>query len=226
MESGLVDDLLVSGLTEELAKDAGKVLWGKNLKSMGIISIFQRPHVILSKDDIYGTRNLIDNYLIFTKIDPPQIMMAYLESCLKDGIEPLVDPFNLLETCPGVHGKRKKDFKGEGSSRAQKKKNISIFQDEDEVPLNERQKAMMLKDTSGVVQPSSIDSDKESDKPPYVITPLNSGSILSQRVLPIPPSSQSTVSEPILLLSPESSFINPIIENPIIDTPVIQTPIT
>lgn len=31
VESGLADDLLVSGLTEELVKDAGKVLWGKNL---------------------------------------------------------------------------------------------------------------------------------------------------------------------------------------------------
>lgn len=29
VESGLVDDLLVSGLIEELIKDAGKVLWGK-----------------------------------------------------------------------------------------------------------------------------------------------------------------------------------------------------
>lgn len=77
--------------------------------------------------------------------------MAYLKSCLKDGINPLVDPFNLPETYPYVHSKRKKEFRGEGSSRAQKKKKISIFQNEDEVPLSELQKAMILKDTSGVV---------------------------------------------------------------------------
>lgn len=70
VESGLVDCLLASGLTEELVKDAGKVFWGKNLKSMGLISRFQRPYVILSKDDIYGTINPFDNYPIFTKIDP------------------------------------------------------------------------------------------------------------------------------------------------------------
>lgn len=39
VESGLVDDLLVNGLTEELVKDAGKVFWGGgDLKSMGLIS--------------------------------------------------------------------------------------------------------------------------------------------------------------------------------------------
>lgn len=77
--------------------------------------------------------------------------MAYIERCLKDGLDPLVDPFNLPETYPDVHGKRKKEFIGEGSSRAQKKKKVAIFQDEDEVPLSERRKAMILKDTSGVV---------------------------------------------------------------------------
>lgn len=81
--------------------------------------------------------------------------MAYLENCLKDGLEPLMDPFNFLETCPDVHGKRKKEFRGEWSSRAQKKKKIIVFQDKDEVPLSERQKEMILKDTSRVVQSSS-----------------------------------------------------------------------
>lgn len=105
VESSLVDDLLISGLTEELVKDAGKVFWGKNLKSMDLISRFQRPDVMMTKDDIYGTRNPFENYLIFTKIDPPQVLMAYLDNCLKDGIEPLVDPFNLPETYPYARGK-------------------------------------------------------------------------------------------------------------------------
>lgn len=65
-----------------------------------------------------------------------------------------MDRFNLPETYPDVHGKRKKEFRGEGSSRAQKKKKVAIFQDEDGVPLSERQKSMILKDTSRVVQPS------------------------------------------------------------------------
>lgn len=93
VESGVVDDLLVSGLTKELVKDVVEVLWGKNLKSMGLISKIRRLYIVLSKDDICGTKNPIDDYPIFTKVDPPQVLMVYLESYLKDGIDPLVYPF-------------------------------------------------------------------------------------------------------------------------------------
>lgn len=70
VESGVVDDLLVSGLTKELVKDIRKVLWGKNLKSIGLISKFRRPEIVLIKDHICDTRNRIDDYPIFTKVDP------------------------------------------------------------------------------------------------------------------------------------------------------------
>lgn len=192
---------------------------------MGRISKIQSPYVILSKDDICGTWNPIDNYPIFTKIYPAQVLMAYLESFMKDGIEPLVDPFNLPKTCPNVHGKRKKEFIGEGSSRDQKKKKIAIFQDEDKVPLSERQKEIILKDTSGVVLSSSRAFDISFVKLSSNSTPLNSDSILSQRVLPSPPPSQSTIFEPIPLPLQKSSFINPVTETPIIEMPIIETPI-
>lgn len=78
VESGMVDELLVIGFTKELVKDAGKVFWDKNLKSMGLISKFWRPEIILTRDDIHGTRNPIDDYPIFTEVDPPQVLMAYL----------------------------------------------------------------------------------------------------------------------------------------------------
>lgn len=81
----------------------------------------------MSNDDIFGTRNPIDDHPIFTKIDPPRVLMDYLESYPKDGLEPLVDPLNLPETRPDVRGKSEKEFRGEGSSRAQKKKKIAIF---------------------------------------------------------------------------------------------------
>lgn len=64
----------------------------------------------------------------------------------------MVDPFNIPETYHDVHEKRKKESEGEGSSRPyKKKKKADVFLDEDEVPLSERQKSMLLKDTSGVV---------------------------------------------------------------------------
>lgn len=89
---------------------------------MGLISKIRRPYIVMSLDDICGTINPIDDYPIFTKVDPPQVLMEYLESYLKDGIDPLADPFNLLETYPDVHGKRQKELIGEGSSKSQKKK--------------------------------------------------------------------------------------------------------
>lgn len=49
---------------------------------------------------------------IFTKIDPLEVLTYYLEACMKDGIDPVVDPFNLPKTYPDVHGKRKKESRG------------------------------------------------------------------------------------------------------------------
>lgn len=43
VENGLVDDLLVGGLTDELVKESGKVFWSKNLKTMGLISKISKP---------------------------------------------------------------------------------------------------------------------------------------------------------------------------------------
>lgn len=85
---------------------------------MSLIFKVVRLNFIPSKDDICRTRTLIDNFPIFTKIDPLKYLMAYLKSCQKDGIDPLVDPFSPPETYPDVHGKRKKDYRGDGFSRS------------------------------------------------------------------------------------------------------------
>lgn len=59
-----------------------------------------------------------------------------------------------------MHGKRKKESHEEGSSRPRKnKKKVAAILDEDEVPLSELQKAILLKGTSGVIQQSSKASD-------------------------------------------------------------------
>lgn len=138
VENGLVEDLLVNGLTVELVKDDRKLFWGKNLKSMGLISKVVNPDYLPTKEDICGTWIHVDNFPIFTKIDPPYVLAYYLDSCVEEGINPLVDPFNFPYTFPDAYGKRKKDVLGEGSFGLQKKKmKVSMFMDEDEVPLNE-----------------------------------------------------------------------------------------
>lgn len=95
VENGLVDDLMVSGLTSELVKDAGKFFWGKNLKIMGLISKVVKLDYLHIKEDICGMGILVDNFPIFTKIDPLEVLEYYLEICNKEGIDPMVDPFNL-----------------------------------------------------------------------------------------------------------------------------------
>ncbi|XP_050920065.1 pectinesterase inhibitor 10-like [Lathyrus oleraceus] len=69
--------------------------------------------------------------------------------------------------------------------------------------------AMILKDTSGVAQSSIV-----SGKLPFGSTSLNSNSMSSEMILPIPHPSQSSVSEPISIPPPES--------NPSISTPIIE----
>lgn len=49
-----------------------------------------------SKGETSGSNNPPD-YPIFTKIDPPNVLAYYFESCLEDNIDPLVDPLNLLD---------------------------------------------------------------------------------------------------------------------------------
>ena len=76
---------------------------------MGLISKVVRPEFIPCKDDIYGIIIPINDFPIFTKIDPSEVIAYYLESCQKDGIDPMVDPFNMPKTYTDVHGKMKKE---------------------------------------------------------------------------------------------------------------------
>lgn len=62
---------------------------------MGLIYKVVRLEFIPSKDDICGMRTPVDNFPIFTQIDPLEVIQYYLESYQKDGIDPLVDHFNL-----------------------------------------------------------------------------------------------------------------------------------
>lgn len=119
---------------------------------MGLISRAVKPNYLHTKEDICGTRIPIDNFPTFTKIDPLDVLAYYLDGCIEEGIDPLVDPFNLSYTFPYAYGKIKKDAQGEESSGPKKKKKVAIFLDEDEVPLSELHKPMILKDTFGVIQ--------------------------------------------------------------------------
>lgn len=55
-----------------------------------------------SKEEISGSNIPSKNYPIFTKIDPPEVLAYYMEICLEDNIDPLVDPLNLPDDYPVV----------------------------------------------------------------------------------------------------------------------------
>lgn len=91
------------------------------------------------------------------------------------------------------------------------------------MPLSERQKAILLKDTSGVSQQSSRSSDTTSGKLHEASTPIVSDSIVFEKILPIhpPPTSQpisifsQQIYEPILLQPPpKTPSIEPVAKTP------------
>lgn len=122
-----------------------------------------------------------------------------------------------------MHGKRKKEYREEESSRPQKKKKkAATFLDEDEVPLSELHKSILLKDMFGVVQQSPKASDTPTTgKLPKVRILFVFDSINSERILPtqpppvlqpIPsPSQRITNSQPPPTKTP---FLKPVTKTP------------
>ena len=88
---------------------------------MGLISNIPKPEHFPSKEEICGIRIPLENYPFFTNIDPSEVLAYYMEIFVKDNVDPLVDPFNLPDDYPDVHGqlskrsKKRKDVE-EGTS--------------------------------------------------------------------------------------------------------------
>lgn len=125
-----------------------------------------------------------------------------MKSCLKDNIDPLVDAFNLPEDYPDFHNqlskrsKKRKDAE-EWNFAPKKKKKVADFLDENEVPLSERQRQMLLRDTSGVSQQSTkAPSVTTSGNSPIENDLLVSDFVISERVLPTQPSSSPSQNIP------------------------------
>lgn len=55
-----------------------------------------------SKEETSSSNISLDNYHIFTKIDPPEVLAYYMEICREDNIDQLVDPLNLSDDYPVV----------------------------------------------------------------------------------------------------------------------------
>lgn len=80
-------------------------------------------------------------------------------------------------------------FMANSLREARKKKKVAQFLDEDEVPLSEHQRHMLLWDTSGVTKQSTKDPSKTtSSKSPIAKSLVVFDSVISKCVLPTQPS--------------------------------------
>lgn len=106
----------------------------------------------------------------------------------------MVDPFNLPKNYPdvcGQHSKRNRKRKDveEETSTPKKKKKDAWFLDEEEMPISERQRKMLLRDTLGVAQQSTkAPSETTSGKSSITKSIVVCDSVISECVLQTHPS--------------------------------------
>lgn len=95
-------------MTKELVTNGGKIFNRRNFKNMSLISEVIYPSEVLDMDEISSRRIPIDDYPIFTKVDPLEIMQAYIVDCLASGYK-LVDlSYDELPNAPNELSLRKK----------------------------------------------------------------------------------------------------------------------
>lgn len=83
----LMETLQELNLNKEIVTDVGKIFNGRNLKNMSLIYEVIDPLEVLDRDAISSRRIAIDDYPLFTKLDPPEILQAYIDDCLASCIE-------------------------------------------------------------------------------------------------------------------------------------------
>lgn len=88
VESNLVETMQELNMTKEIVIDVGKVFNGIPMKNMSLISDVTNASEVLDKDVVSSNRILIDDYPIFPKVDPPEILEAYISNFLASGITP------------------------------------------------------------------------------------------------------------------------------------------
>lgn len=72
VESKLVETLQRLNVTKVIVTNVGKIFNKRNLKNMYLISKVIDPLEVMDMDEISSRRVSIDDYPIFTKMDPPE----------------------------------------------------------------------------------------------------------------------------------------------------------
>lgn len=82
----LVQTLIDVGLTKEVDFDIGKTYNGKNMKNMSLKTVVTDLLEALDRNVIASIRVPIENYIIFTKEDPQEVLESYIVYCSVIGI--------------------------------------------------------------------------------------------------------------------------------------------
>lgn len=67
---------------------------------MSLISTYIDPSKVLDRNAVASTRIPIDDYPIFTKVDPLLILESYINDCLASGITHVAYSYDELPECP------------------------------------------------------------------------------------------------------------------------------
>lgn len=102
---------------DDLYTNVGKSFNGMNLKNMLMIKDIVNSEG-MDRESVSSRRVQIDDFPLFTKQDLPEVLWAYMISCLTDGSDPSVEIHNLLDTLldSTLKSKRKSKKDGEGYS--------------------------------------------------------------------------------------------------------------
>lgn len=81
-ERNLIQTLMEVGMTKEVEFEIGKNFNGQNLKNMSLITTVI-DHLEFMDKMIIGTRRIpVDNYPLFSKEDPIEVLEHYIADCL------------------------------------------------------------------------------------------------------------------------------------------------
>lgn len=229
IESGLVDHLIQFKLMEDVMIDTGRPLDARNLKSMGILNqVRVKPTLDTSWEALKDQRKIPNGLYLFSKIDPPEVVMYYLDDLRKQGVEFSGFSLDWLPDFPPDFLKRTRE-PSEKAKQAKREKLGEFSGSRPPVPLvGSPGKCVLLSPSvlikpiaSSIPQPSPIYTNSET--PPSTSRPSNQPSQkfnLATTSLPIleaemlnettsPSSSSSPESPPYYTLSYDTEPSDP-----------------
>ena len=123
IKSDLVDHLISLNLMEDVIVDVGQPLSGRNLKSMSLIDkVIIKPTKDTSWEALKDQRDISNEMYLFSKIDPPEVMVCYHQDLEAQGIDLSGFSLDWLPDHPPNSMKRKR----EPSEKKKKKKSLKL----------------------------------------------------------------------------------------------------